>query len=75
MKRIALLLALVALPGCPWEVRPVTEGVCPNRPNCGQCSSEAVCVWDLETSRCQGVSEPRPGPVATMTEQCPPPAR
>lgn len=57
-----LLIALAAwvaflAPGCPLRVDPATEAVCPSRPNCGQCSSEAVCVWCPGSSSCVGASE------------------
>lgn len=51
---LGILAAL--LPGCPVRVDPPTEEVCPSRPNCGQCASEAVCVWCPGSGRCIGRS-------------------
>lgn len=68
---LALALLTTFLSGCPWNVTPTTESQCQSRPNCGQCASEAVCVWNVELARCEGVSEPRgSAPVANTTEEC-----
>lgn len=75
---VVLVICLGAtLSGCPWTVTPITESDCPRRPNCGQCASEAVCVWNTRTERCIGAHEVFPGEetrVVSVLELCPPPS-
>lgn len=54
-----LLILILTSSGCPVRVDPPTEDVCGSRPNCGQCASEAVCVW------CPGELEPGGAPGTT----------
>lgn len=62
------------LQGCPVRVDPPTEDVCNSRPNCGLCSSEAVCVWCGGTGRCVGRSAGAdtcdPETVVSLPEAC-----
>lgn len=74
--RMILLLAVLPLAGCPWTVNPRQESQCDDVPNCGQCASEAVCVWNLELAACQGASLPAANAsvIVTQAGECPPPS-
>lgn len=51
-----IIYCITCLPGCPMNITPPTENVCPRHPNCGICASEAVCVWCGSSDSCVGAS-------------------